>query len=182
MNLKRVLVAYSYEIDEKGSQRGALETYFALINSCIKQACPILKGKIEFYCCFILEDVRDEYISEKLFEGAVFGRISKAIKHYKPQIIILHTGFTFLMYPELILRVFSKLHKEFPELKFGYDKQFLHSSNSFSSELELLFKKNSTLFNESEEISVIEDLLSAKSVQSVHRIIEILKNIEDGYK
>jgi len=56
-------------------------------------------------------------------KDGLYGRIKTSIERYKPDYVLLHTGFVFRRHPELFYEVFRMLRAEFGAIGFGFQER-----------------------------------------------------------
>jgi|WetSurMetagenome_2_1015567.scaffolds.fasta_scaffold00367_19 hypothetical protein len=69
-----------------------------------------------------METMMSQIKKGQLDEVDMFNRLKKAIIKYKPDVLVVHTGFVFSSFPSEITSVLDRLKFEFPDLKIGMQR------------------------------------------------------------
>lgn len=95
-------------------------------------------------------------LGEPIKASKFFGRIKKAIKDFRPEILFLHKGIAFQKNPQAIIDAFIELKKIYPSLKFGIERRPSIFEDIISESLktpEILEE----IFEDSEEMRIFND-------------------------
>ena len=79
----------------------------------------------------------------------LFNRITNDIVLNKPNVVLMHTGASYMQQPDIFKECFQKIKKEYPDIKFGVEHNTVSDEelNSFN------------VFDISDEIKTIEDAI-----------------------